>query len=71
MQVKALILRASGINCDVETERAFTAAGADAERVHIRRFLDGERQLDEIPYPGDTGRLQLRRRHRRRKSAGK
>lgn len=48
MRVKAVILRASGINCDVETERAFQAAGADAERVHIRRFLDGERRLDEF-----------------------
>jgi phosphoribosylformylglycinamidine synthase len=45
---KVLILRTGGTNCDVETEHAFRLAGADAERVHIGRFLSGERRLDEF-----------------------
>ena len=32
-QVKALVLRAAGVNCDVETEYAMQCAGAEAQRV--------------------------------------
>lgn len=37
---RALILRAPGTNCDVETARAFELAGAVAERVHINRLIE-------------------------------
>ena len=48
MKIKALVLRASGVNCDAETAHAFRLAGAEAERVHIRRFLDGDRAFEEF-----------------------
>ncbi|MDR1478862.1 MAG: phosphoribosylformylglycinamidine synthase subunit PurQ [Planctomycetaceae bacterium] len=39
--VKVLILRAPGINCDVETQFAFQSAGADCVDVfHINRLLE-------------------------------
>lgn len=47
-QVRILILRAAGTNCDLETQHAWELAGATAERVHIRRLIDHPRQLD--PY---------------------
>jgi len=37
---RALILRAPGTNCDVETAHAFELAGAIAERVHINRLIE-------------------------------
>lgn len=37
---KALILRAPGANCDLETQFAFERAGAAAERVHINRLRE-------------------------------
>ncbi len=37
---RALILRAPGTNCDVETAHAFERAGAVAERVHINRLIE-------------------------------
>jgi phosphoribosylformylglycinamidine synthase subunit PurQ / glutaminase len=42
---RALILRAPGTNCDLETEFAFEQAGAAAERVHINRLREEPRQL--------------------------
>ena len=45
-QVKALVLRAAGINCDLETEYAFELAGAEAERVHINRIIENPSMLD-------------------------
>lgn len=37
---RALILRAPGANCDVETQFAFEQAGAVAERVHVNRLRE-------------------------------
>jgi phosphoribosylformylglycinamidine synthase len=37
---RALILRAPGANCDVETQFAFEQAGAQAERLHIHRLRE-------------------------------
>lgn len=37
---RALILRAPGTNCDVETAYAFELAGAETERLHINRLLE-------------------------------
>ena len=39
MNVKALILTGFGINCDRETQAAFLAAGAEAERVHLNDIV--------------------------------
>src|SRR5262249_39352660 len=37
---RALILRAPGANCDVETQFAFQQAGALADRIHINRLRE-------------------------------
>ena len=44
---RVLILRAAGINCDLETEHAWQLAGADAERVHLKRVFEQPALLDE------------------------
>ena len=46
MPPRALVLRTAGINCDRETEFAFTAAGAEAERVHVNRLIESPKALD-------------------------
>ena len=46
--VKAIVLRASGINCDVETEYALELAGAKAQGVHINRIIENKSLLDEF-----------------------
>src|ERR1700683_2723728 len=42
-----LILRAPGANCDEETQFAFEAAGARADRVHVQCLRDKPRLLRE------------------------
>jgi phosphoribosylformylglycinamidine synthase len=54
-KVKAIVLRAAGINCDRETEDALELAGAEAERVHINRIIEDKSALDEcqiLVFPG-------------------
>ena len=54
-QVKAIVLRAAGINCDMETEYALELAGAEAQRVHINRIIEDKSALDKfqiIVFPG-------------------
>jgi len=54
-QVKAIVLRAAGINCDMETEYALELAGAAAERVHINRMIEDKKLLDKfqiLVFPG-------------------
>ena len=54
-QVRAVVLRAAGINCDMETEYALELAGAKAERVHINRLIENKSALDQyqiIVFPG-------------------
>ena len=46
--VKAIVLRAAGINCDMETEFALEMAGAEAQRVHINRLVEDKTLLDEF-----------------------
>jgi phosphoribosylformylglycinamidine synthase I len=46
-EVKAIVLRAAGINCDMETQYALESAGADAERVHINRMIENKDALKE------------------------
>lgn len=43
---KVLVLSGYGINCEYETEHAFKLAGAEPERVHINRLINGEKKLD-------------------------
>ncbi|MHC4456389.1 MAG: phosphoribosylformylglycinamidine synthase I [Planctomycetota bacterium] len=53
--VKAVVLRAAGINCDFETEYALELAGATAQRLHINRIIENKRVLDEfqiLVFPG-------------------
>ncbi len=54
-QVRVLILRAAGTNCDLETQHAFELAGAHPERVHIRRLAEQPASLAEyqiVTIPG-------------------
>jgi phosphoribosylformylglycinamidine synthase len=55
IQVKAIVLRAAGINCDMETEHALELAGAAAERVHINRIIEDKGVLEKYQiavFPG-------------------
>ncbi len=45
--VKAIVVRAAGINCDLETEHALRLAGADAQRVHVNRIVEAPNLLDD------------------------
>jgi phosphoribosylformylglycinamidine synthase len=47
VQLRALILRAAGTNCDVETQYAWELAGARADRIHVRRLIDCPQILAE------------------------
>ncbi len=54
-QVRAIVLRAAGINCDMETDYALELAGAKAQRVHINRIIEDKSALDQfqiIVFPG-------------------
>ena len=54
-EVRAIVLRAAGINCDMETEYALELAGAKAQRMHINRIIKDKTLLDEfqiIVFPG-------------------
>jgi phosphoribosylformylglycinamidine synthase I len=45
-EVRALVLRAAGINCDVETQYALELAGATAERIHVNRLIENKALLE-------------------------
>jgi len=45
-QINALVLRAAGINCDVETQYALELAGCQAQRIHINRIIESPDILD-------------------------
>src|SRR4029453_16404379 len=46
VSVNVLILRAAGSNCDLETQHAWELAGAQAERVHLKRVIEQPGLLD-------------------------
>lgn len=46
-QVKVIVLRAAGINCDMETCWAFEQAGAIAEAIHINRIIENKSMLED------------------------
>lgn len=48
MKPRALILRAPGTNCDVETAHAFEVAGATTQTMHVQRVLEAPRTIDEF-----------------------
>lgn len=47
-KVKAIVLRAAGINCDMETEWALELAGAEAQRIHINRLIKDKNLLEQF-----------------------
>jgi len=54
-QVRAIVLRAAGINTDLETQYALQLAGAEADRVHINRAIEDKGLLDQyhiLIFPG-------------------
>lgn len=53
--VKAIVLRAAGINCDKETAHALELAGAKADLVHINKLIEDKNILDDyhiLVFPG-------------------
>ena len=54
-EVKAIVLRAAGINCDMETEYALELAGATARCMHINSIIRDKKLLEQfqiIVFPG-------------------
>jgi len=47
-KVRALVLRAPGTNCDLETAHALEAAGAAPTLAHVNRFIAGELKLRDF-----------------------
>ncbi len=47
-QVNAIVLRAAGINCDLETQYALELAGAQVQRVHINRVIEDKKMLEQF-----------------------
>ncbi len=55
VEIKAIVLRAAGINCDTETEYALELAGASAQRVHVNRLIEDKAALEKyqiMVFPG-------------------
>lgn len=48
MKPKVLILKAAGMNCDMETAFAFQGAGAETEFVHINELVSKEKRLSDF-----------------------
>ena len=46
--VRALVLRSAGTNCDAETERAFRMAGAGTELLHLNALAADPARLDDV-----------------------
>ena len=54
-EVRGLVLRAAGINCDVETQHALELAGAQADRVHVNRLIEEPSLFEKyqiVVFPG-------------------
>jgi phosphoribosylformylglycinamidine (FGAM) synthase-like amidotransferase family enzyme len=54
-EVRALVLRAAGVNCDMETRHALELAGAGADRIHVNRLIEDKGLLDRyhiVVFPG-------------------
>ena len=48
MKVRVVVLTGFGINCDRETAAIFEMVGAKSERIHVNKFVKGERNLSEF-----------------------
>jgi phosphoribosylformylglycinamidine synthase subunit PurQ / glutaminase len=46
--VRVIVLRTGGTNCDMETQFAFERAGAAVERVHINQIIRREKRLKDF-----------------------
>ncbi len=54
-EIRVMILRAAGTNCDLECEHAWKRVGALPERVHVRRLIESPALLDRyqiVTIPG-------------------
>jgi phosphoribosylformylglycinamidine synthase len=54
-EIRAIVLRAAGINTDLETQYALELAGARADRVHVNRVIEDKSLLDQyqiLIFPG-------------------
>jgi phosphoribosylformylglycinamidine synthase I len=54
-RVKAIVLRAAGINCDLETVYALELAGAATQALHINRTIEDKSLLEQfhiLVFPG-------------------
>lgn len=52
---KAIVLRGTATNCDIETANSFRYTGAEPELVHINQLLAGEKKVldyDLMAFPG-------------------
>lgn len=52
---RVMVLRAAGINCDEETQLAWTMAGAECDVVHVNRLIENPAALDRyalVTVPG-------------------
>ncbi len=47
---KAIVLRAAGTNCDLETEHALKLAGFEAQRVHVLRLMENPSALADYQF---------------------
>ena len=55
MAPRVAVLFGFGINCDHETKAVFEMVGAQAERIHVNRFVSGDADLstyDILAVPG-------------------
>ena len=55
MKPKAIILRGTATNCDIETFNSFKYVGAEPELVHINQLLSGEKKVLDyslMAFPG-------------------
>ena len=53
--VKVIVLRTAGTNCDYETVYAFQKVGADVDLVHINQLIRKEKELSPyqiLAFPG-------------------
>lgn len=46
-RIRALVLRAAGINCDEETALAWQRGGCDADLVHVNRVIESPGRLED------------------------
>ena len=53
MSVKVAVLTGFGINCDRETAAVFEMVGAKSERIHINKFVNGEKNLSTNELVGE------------------